>query len=136
MYLTVIIREVPEVFKKLSLRILNTQMVNKLEDASLILVALIQKNVNALIALYPNEFNMIKECVMSTMEFVMSTMKLVMSTMTQIEAGVKVLIATIPKEMILSLLEDVHTSVILPTVTEVLAIVNKMLAIPVVGMLF
>ena len=63
----------------------------------------------------------------------MSTM---MSTMTQVEANVNILIAAIPMEIILSLLEDVYTSVILPTTTDVLAIVNKMMAIAIEGMFF
>ena len=56
-----------------------------------------------------------------------------MSTMTQVEARVTALIAAIPKELIMSLLEDVYTSVILPTYTDVLAFVTKVLAIPDIG---
>ena len=63
-------------------------------------------------------------------------MDVVMSTMIQVEAQIKILIAAIPMDMIVNLLVDVYTGVILPTSTEVIAIVNNMLTIPDFGMYF
>ena len=104
-------KEILTIIKNVVTQLLDTKIVKLLQEK---IVKLMQETIVELKALYLN----------SLLE------KFVMFTMVQVE----VLIAAIPKDIIWSLLEDFYTNVILPTSTEVLAIVNNIWAIPVLGM--